>query len=65
MFNPQAFEEFFNSFVHKICFVGRDQSVGDSKLAYNVLSNELSNIGCQDGGNGLSLYPYGEVINAH
>ena len=40
----------------------KDHDVGDAQASDDVLPNEPSYFGGGDGGDGLSLYPLGEVV---
>lgn len=65
MLYAQSFNEAFNSFVYELCLIVVDQSVQDSKPANDILPNEFSYIYCRNGGYGLNLYPFGEVIYSY
>jgi len=46
----------------KLSAVIEDHDARDAKASDYVLLDKSSNFGCGDGGNGFSVYPFGEVV---
>ena len=65
MLNLELFAQGGNHSVIQVCTVVRDDPVGDTIPAYEVLFDEAGNHILCNGGEGSCFNPFGKVINGH
>jgi len=63
--NPQLLAKIFEGHIIKLASIVRDEYPRNSKAAYYILTNNVSNISLSDSCHGLHFHPFCKVINSY